>query len=154
MNNHLGTVSWRIVSKRNTKEAFKWFERSALQGHSLAQLKLGMFYELGTDPCIRNVEKAFEWYQKSANQGNKDAIFALGRIYANGIDDEHPDVAKAYQFFLKAAESGHPEAQYRVGVALYYGKGIVIDKESALTWLKKSASQRNEAAQKLLYQLE
>ena len=154
MSNHLGEVSWRIVSKRNTKEAFKWFERSALQGHSLAQLKLGMFYESGTDPCIRNIEKAFEWYQKSANQGNKDAVFALGRIYANGIDDEHPDVAKAYHFFLKAAESGHPEAQYRVGVALYYGKGIVIDKESALTWLKKSASQRNEAAQKLLYQLE
>lgn len=154
MINHMGTISWHIVSKRNTKEAFKWFEKSALQGHSGSQQQLGKFYESGTDPCLRNIEKALEWYQKSANQGNKEALFALGRIYANGIDDEHPDVAKAYHFFLKAAESGHPEAQYRVGVALYYGKGIVIDKESALTWLKKSASQRNEDAQKLLYQLE
>ena len=154
MDNHGGTISWHIVSRRNTTEAFKWFEKSSLQGHALAQQQLGMFYETGTDPCVRNIEKALKWYLKSANQGNKEAIFALGRLYANGIDEENPDMVKAYQYFLQAAESGHPEAQYRVGVALYYGKGIAIDKESALIWLKKSASQRNEAAQKLLYQLE
>ena len=153
MFNHGGTISWHIVSKRDTKEAFKWFEKSAIQGNSSAQQQLGMFYESGTDPCIRNIEKALDWYQKSADQGNIEAIFALGRLYTNGIDEKNPDMAKAFQYFLKAAESGHPEAQYRVGVALYYGKGIEIDKESAVLWLEKSASQRNESARNLLIQL-
>lgn len=153
MSNHGGTISWHIVSKRNTKEAFKWFEKSAIQGNSSAQQQLGMFYESGTDPCIRNIEKAVDWYQKSADQENIEAIFALGRLYTNGIDEKNPDMAKAFQYFLKAAEYGHPEAQYRVGVALYYGKGIEIDKESAMSWLEKSASQRNESARNLLIQL-
>lgn len=154
MLNHLGTISWHIVSKRNTLEAFRWFEKSALQGHPGSQQQLGMFYESGTDPCIRNIEKALEWYQKSANQGNKEAIFALGRLYANGIDEHNPDVIKAYHYFLQAAESGHPEAQFRVGVALYYGKGVEVNKVSALSWLEKSANQKNEDAIKLLHQLD
>lgn len=153
MINQLGSISWHLVSKRDTKIAFTWFEKSAKQGHSRAQQQLGMFYESGTDPCIRNIEKALDWYQKSADQGNIEAIFALGRLYTNGIDEKNPDMAKAFQYFLKAAESGHPEAQYRVGVALYYGKGIEIDKESAVLWLEKSASQRNESARNLLIQL-
>lgn len=154
MANHGGTISWHIVSKRNTKEAFKWFEKSAIQGNSGAQQQLGLFYESGTDPCIRNTEKALEWYQKSADQGNNEAVFAIGRIYANGVDEQNPDVERAFQYFLQAAENGHPEAQYRVGVALYYGKGTEIDKQSALSWLGKSADQRNEAAWNLLHQLE
>lgn len=153
MSNHGGTISWHIVSKRNTKEAFKWFEKSAIQGNSSAQQQLGMFYESGTDPCIRNIEKALDWYQKSADQGNIEAIFALGRLYTNGIDEKNPDMAKAFQYFLKAAKAGHAEAQYRVGVSLYYGKGIEIDKESAVLWLEKSASQKNESARNLLIQL-
>ena len=153
MINQLGSISWHLVSKRDTKIAFTWFEKSAKQGHSRAQYQLGMFYESGTDPCIRNIEKALSWYEKSAVQGCNDAIFALGRLYTNGIDEKNPDMEKAFQYFLKAAKSGHAEAQYRVGVSLYYGKGIEIDKESAVLWLEKSASQRNEAAQNLLIQL-
>ena len=154
MSNHGGTISWHIVSKRNTKEAFKWFEKSAIQGNSSAQQQLGLFYESGTDPCIRNIEKALDWYQKSADQGNNEAVFAIGRIYTNGVDEQNPDFVRAFQYFLKAAESGHPEAQYRVGVALFYGKGTEIDKESALSWLNKSASQRNEPARNLLLQIQ
>lgn len=154
MSNHGGTISWHIVSKRNTKEAFKWFEKSAIQGNSSAQQQLGLFYESGTDPCIKNIEKALDWYKKSADQGNNEAVFAIGRIYTNGVDEQNPDYVRAFQYFLKAAESGHPEAQYRVGVALFYGKGTEIDKESALSWLNKSASQRNEPARKLLLQIQ
>lgn len=154
MLNHLGSISLHIVSRRNTKGAFGWFKKSAKQGHSGAQQQLGMFYESGTDPCIRNLEKALEWYQKAANQGNREAMFAIGRLYANGIDEQSPDFQKAYSYFIQAAEEGHSEAQYRVGVALYYGKGISIDKDSARFWLEKSASKKNEAAQKLLNQID
>ena len=153
MINQLGSISWHLISKRDTKIAFTWFEKSAKQGHSRAQYQLGMFYESGTDPCLRNIEKALSWYEKAADQGCNDAIFALGRLYTNGIDEKNPDMAKAFKYFLKAAKEGHAEAQYRVGVSLYYGKGIEIDKESAVLWLEKSASQRNESAQNLLIQL-
>lgn len=153
MFNYGGAISWQIVSKRDTKEAFFWFEKSAKQGHDKAQQQMGLFYESGTDPCLRNIEKALEWYQKSADQGNVEAIFSLGRLYANGIDEKTPDDEKAYNYYLLAAEKNHPEAQYRVGVALYYGKGVSIDQDAALSWLEKSAEQKNEAATRLLWQL-
>lgn len=75
-------------------------------------------------------------------------------LYSNGIDEQRPDYKKAYEYFLKAAAKGHSEAQYRVGVALYYGKGIGEDKETALNWLHKAAKQRNQSAQLFVKQLE
>ncbi|KAJ3337202.1 hypothetical protein HDU93_001444 [Gonapodya sp. JEL0774] len=56
--------------------AFRAYSRAGKQGHEVAQMKIGSFYELG------NVEKpdavkAAIWYRKSADQGNIEAEAAL-----------------------------------------------------------------------------
>lgn len=147
MRRHLGEMSWQVVSERNTEKAFNWFLKSAEKGYHLSQYEVGLFYEKGVDPCIRNLEKACCWFEKSAEQGNAKAMLALGRIYANGIDDLTPDYDKAYYYYLMAAQNGEEEAQFRVGVALKYGRGAQIDKEKAYSFFVKAAEQGHAEAQ-------
>ena len=146
--------SFVTTSKRDTIKAFDWFIKSAKQGYHPAQRRIGAFYETGTDPCVRNVGKAIEWYQKAAEQENSKAIFALGRLYANGIDEKNPDNNRAFEYYLQAANMNLPEAQYRVGIALLFGKGTVKDMDSAISWIRKSSEQGYAAAITLLSELE
>lgn len=133
--------SWNITKIRNTDEAFHWFMKSALQGNRIAQYEVGMFFENGIDPCIRNIEKAFDWYEKSSAQGLKVATFGIGRLYANGIDDQSPDFKSAYLYYKKAADAGLVEAQYRTGLALFYGRGVVENKYKGYEYLLRAAEQ-------------
>lgn len=150
MHNHLSSVTWNVISKRNTNKAFEWFMKSASHNYAPAQLQIGQFYEKGEDPCIRNIEKSLFWYSKAASQNNVSAMFALGRIYANGIDDLTPDLKKAYEYYLKAADAGEKEAQYRVGIALRYGNGVNVNKELSYKYLYKAAIQGISNAQLLV----
>lgn len=155
MSNH-GEIdsSFAITSKRDTVKAFEWFLRSAQQGCHPAQRRIGAFYETGTDPCVRNISKAMEWYQKAAAQGNYKALFAIGRLYANGLDERNPDNKKAYEYYLQAADKGLRDAQYRVGIALLFGKGVDKDQDSAVEWIRKSADKGYAAAKKLIIEIE
>lgn len=146
--------SFAITSKRDTMKAFEWFLKSAQKGYHPAQRRIGAFYETGTDPCVRNVNKAMEWYKKAAAQGNDKALFAIGRLYANGLDEKNPDNKKAFEYYLQAAENGLRDAQYRVGIALLFGKGVDKDKDSAVEWIRKSADKGYAAAKKLIFEIE
>ena len=155
MSNHGEIDSYfTTTSKRDTAKAFEWFMKSAQQGYHPAQRRIGAFYETGTDPCVRNISKAMEWYQKAAAQGNDKALFAIGRLYANGLDEKNPDNQKAFEYYLQAAEKGLRDAQYRVGIALLFGKGVNKDKDSAVEWVRKSAEQGYASAKKLLFEIE
>ena len=144
MHGRLSPTSWSVIHKRDTIKAFDWFLKSANQGYSLAQYEVGLFFEKGTDPCIRNVEKALMWYEKSAKQGNKKATFAIGRLYANGIDDLSPDFEKAFYYYKIAADRGLKAAQFRAGMALLYGQGVKENKELAYNYLLKAAEKGHQ----------
>lgn len=146
--------SLSITNKKDTAKAFEWFMKSAIQGYHPAQRRIGAFYETGTDPCVRNISKAMEWYQKAAAQGNDKAIFAIGRLYANGLDEKNPDNKKAYEYYLQAADKGLRDAQYRVGIALFFGKGVDKDRDTAVEWIRKSADQGYAAAINLIFEIE
>lgn len=147
MHQHLGSISWEVVSRRDTVKAFEWFMKSALKNYSLAQYEIGLFYEKGVNPCIRNTEKALYWYTKAANNNYALAMYAMGRIYANGEDDVTPNYSKAYSYYLMAADRGLKEAQFSVGIALLYGKGVNINEKLSYKYLLKAALQGHPEAQ-------
>lgn len=147
MHQHLGSISWEVVSCRDTVKAFEWFMKSALKNYSLAQYEIGLFYEKGVNPCIRNTEKALYWYTKAANNNYILAMYAMGRIYANGEDDVTPNYSKAYSYYLLAADRGLKEAQFSVGISLLYGKGVNINKNLSYQYLLKAALQGYPEAQ-------
>uniref|UniRef100_UPI0040262DE2 tetratricopeptide repeat protein n=1 Tax=Alloprevotella sp. TaxID=1872471 RepID=UPI0040262DE2 len=53
-------------------KAAEWYRKSAEQGNSEGQWKLGGCYEFGQG-IDKDYGKAVEWYRKAAEQGNTEA---------------------------------------------------------------------------------
>lgn len=138
--------------EKNLKEAFKWYEKSALNGSGWSQCRLGYSYEYGNG-TERNYEKALEWYAKAAEQGNNCAQCNLGLMfeYGRGVPI---GLATAFQWYKKSAESGWAVGKYRLGLCYETGKGVAIDVEAARGWYKKAAYDGNEDAKKALLRLD
>jgi len=130
---------------QNDKEAIKWYQKSADQGHAKAQFNLGVMYENGQ--CVPQSDKeAVKWYQKAADQGLAIAQFNLGVMYGNarGVTQSNKQAVKWYQ---KAAEQGIANAQLSLGAMLAIGRGVPqSDKEA----VQKAADQGLAEAQQSL----
>ncbi|HJS31177.1 MAG TPA: tetratricopeptide repeat protein [Alphaproteobacteria bacterium] len=61
------------------REARRWYERAASQGHGLAQYALGLMFETG-DGGRRDLSQARTWYARAADQRVEAAIDALDRL--------------------------------------------------------------------------
>lgn len=73
----------RYYDEKNYKEAFKWYQKAAEQGHVNAQCQLGLCYRYGLGVLSSNRD-AIHWYRKASEKGNeeaKNALFALGVYY-------------------------------------------------------------------------
>lgn len=135
-------------------EAVRWWEKSALQGMDLAQMRLGWAYENGIGVSL-SYSKAVEWYQKAAEQGEKEAQEYLGYCYMYGRGVTK-DYTQAFHLFEKAAqddEFGKGRAGAQFGLGACYGKGeggVPKDNKKATYWLKKACLGGVEQACKIL----
>jgi uncharacterized protein len=77
-----------------------------------------------------------------AEKGDAEAELQMGLRYPSIADEKI-----AAQWFEKAAQHGKVLAQYRYGLALLKGQGVVQDYKKASYWLEKAARQGNAEAQ-------
>ena len=61
------------------KKAVYWYKKSAEQGYTMAQYKLGYIYDYGQG-VSKDLEKAVYWYKKAAENGDSAAIYRLKEI--------------------------------------------------------------------------
>ncbi|MCK8517049.1 SPOR domain-containing protein [Methylonatrum kenyense] len=61
--------------------------------------------------------------------------------------------SEAFELLLREAEDGNPDAQYTVGYMYYEGQGVNQDDQSALRWIRESASGGNRKAVEALGQM-
>ena len=139
-----GTWIPTICKKKDAKDygkAAKWYRKSAEQGDSDGQWRLGVCYAWGQG-VAQDYGKAVEWYRKSAEQGNSDGQWRLGFCYAwgRGVDE---DYGKAAEWYRKSAEQGNSEAQWILGACYEFGRGVDKDYGKAAEWYRKSAEQGN-----------
>jgi TPR repeat protein len=78
------------------------------------------------------------WLEKAAESGNVNAQNNLGLLYF-----EKEAYLQAVEWFLRAAKLGLPEAQYNLAVLYLKGLGVKQNKEQAIHWMHKAASQGN-----------
>lgn len=126
--------------------AIEWYKKSAEQGNSQAQVKLGVFYSEGFG-VPENYEKTLELYFKAANDGNTDALTRIADCYYNG-EILGRDKDKAFKYYMKAAELDDAYGQYMIGK--YYSTQDYkkkINKKLMVAWYKKSAEQGYADAQ-------
>jgi TPR repeat protein len=93
---------------RHYEEAFKWFRKAAEQGHSIAQVDLGLMYLRG-EGVAKNPDEAVKWFSLSAEQGNDIAQFHLGLCYFEGVGVSKDD-QEAYVWVALAAAQGDEQA--------------------------------------------
>ena len=63
------------------REAHRWRDKSATNGHRFAQMELGRNYELG-EVVRQDYLEAARWYRRSAVQGTVQSQTMLGVLYA------------------------------------------------------------------------
>ncbi len=126
-------------------KAVEWYRKSAEQGNSDGQWRLGNCYAFGRG-VDKDYGKAAEWYRKSAEQGNSKAQWRLGVCYYNGLGVDK-DYGKAAEWYRKSAEQGDSKAQWRLGVCYAFGRGVDEDYGKAVEWFKKAAEQGDSGGQ-------
>ena len=122
-------------------KALELFQKSAAQGNSFAQYRLGRLYLLDED-IPKNVDVAIRWLTASAEQGNQYAQYALGKLYLLG-EDVPKGMDAAVRWLTASAEQGNQYAQYALGKLYLAGSDIPRDREAAIRWLTLSAEQGN-----------
>lgn len=116
------------------------------KGDTSAAYKLGKIYFKGKY-LPQDDDKAEKYLSAAVTDNNCDAMYQLAKLY---MIDEKYDIKKAIELFETVADK-NMWASYWLGRIYLFGKdGIVSDKEKALEWLTKSATDGNEYAEKLL----
>ena len=129
---------------QSCSEARKWYRRAALQGHSLAQYRLGCLI-LGES----GIDEAANWLRLAADQGHTEAQYDLGVVYA-----QKKMFTEAAKWYYRAAESGNNSiAEFTVGVMFLHGQGVGQSYSEALRWFTRAAKQGHPEAQCSLGQL-
>ncbi len=71
----------------NDREAIRWWELAAAQGHIDALFALGMLYALGEGSIQRDMALAVSYYHKAAREGHEDARLLLRTLIIEGDED-------------------------------------------------------------------
>lgn len=133
------------------KEAFQWYQRSALQGNYKAQNNVAGLYKEGHG-VIQDNEEAARWYLKAATQGDPVSQTNLGIMYFNG-QGVTKDYKEAAKWFTRAAEQGYSRAQANLATMYEHGLGVTQDYNAAIQLYEKAIQQGNKNAQKPLDEL-
>lgn len=88
---------------KDHEKSAQWYGRAAEQGHSGAQVLLGINYEVGGLGVPQDYSKALYWYRRAAEQGDASGQFSLGNLYLQGRGVRQDD-EKAVQWFRRVAE--------------------------------------------------
>lgn len=133
----LGYIYGYDVTPPNFKKAACWFKEAARQGHSDAQLKLGIYYHHGRG-VKQNYKTAFELFTQAALQGHAAAMHNIGAAYENGYGVEK-DEKQAFAWYRKSAELGDKCGMFGAGRLLFGGIGTQPNPVEGRRWINKAA---------------
>ncbi len=85
-----------------SQEMFRWFKKSADQGHSGAQYELANCYSYGKG-VAKDCAQSLGWYRKAAAQGVNSACLFIGHYYKDG-EGVPKDAAEAAKWFRKGSK--------------------------------------------------
>ena len=119
-------------------EAFKWFEKAAIQGNAQAMYNMGVSYDIG-DVGPRDAAKAVEWYRKAAEKDYLRAQYNLGQILQKG-DGVAVDYAESVKWLRKAADKEDGPSEFYLAMAYVQGLGVEPDSFSARYWAERAES--------------
>ncbi len=118
---------------------FKMQEKQANKGNSLAQFKLGTFYEFGIS-VKPDTNEAIKWYKKSAQKKNKAAIDRLTYLDIKQNGYKKSTHSKWLNKSINGAKFADANNMIVLGQLYHYGLGVKTDLKKALSFLQKASS--------------
>lgn len=119
--------------KKNEKEAFKLFKKSAEAGNIDAIYNLGYLYAVGKG-VKKNWEEAYKLLKKAADEGS-----ILGMINFAELNLVNYNYSNFYKYYKMAADNGSVYAMNNLGYCLLNGIGTKKNKTEALELFNKAA---------------
>ena len=146
-----------LGTEQNYTEAFKWFEKSAIEGNKFAQFSLANLNYFGNG-IEKSYEQAYHWYMKAAQQGQPYAAYAIAQMYANG-ESVSKDESEADNYYkqalsgfqkLEADEQADDNLFYKMGRMFKQGLGTEVDMAKAIDYFKRAADLGNRNARRTM----
>ncbi len=136
-----------MLESNKPKEAEKWLLKSANQNNEMAQVLLGVYYEM----LCEDYKEAMKWYIKAGEQCNGEALFTIGNFYSEGKGVKRDD-KMAFYYYEKSAKCGYPNGMNMMAFAFYYGGvgDFIVEKDvyKAFEYFKLSAELGSMVAQR------
>jgi TPR repeat protein len=112
---------------RDQREAVRWFDKAARQGHVMAINMMGRCYDLGWGVPVDKV-RAAQWFKAAAERGLDWGLYnyATALTLGAGVPEDKP---QALALFRRAAEMGNAKAHNFVGS--FYEDGWVVERDIA-----------------------
>ncbi len=126
---------------RKMSEAIALYESAAMQGHLLAQLKLGDYFKTLDDP-----DASLQKNSKHSHDLTDDDHHSKAH-HKTKHKKNSPNLMKAYKYFAMAAEQDDANSQCQAGLMAAQGLGTEQDFEQAAHWFKLAAKHGNGQAQ-------
>ena len=133
--NIAGTLN-EYGSKEDYKEAFKWAQKSADQGHEDGLYTLALAYHRGRGVEV-NMDTAIDYYKKGAELEYPPCVHNLGSVYMSG-EGIRKNTKKGLGLIKAAAEKGYAPAMKDLGLCYQLGNGCEEDLNTALEWYEKA----------------
>jgi TPR repeat protein len=118
--------------ERDAPAAIAQLKELTKNGSDLSAWNLGYIYHSG-EYISKDLTLAKFWYEK-CNLSDPALNFSRGLI-----KDEVGELKEAFALYEKANEKVYPPAQFKIGYALFYGRGIYKDKQLGLKLVSESA---------------
>lgn len=139
-------------SKVDYEKSFDWALKSALNGFTPCQCKIGNYYRLGLG-VEKDFDKAYYWLIEAAKQKYVDAFCSIGMLYIIGGNSIKRDINRALKWF-KRAISDYNDDDFATMICEYIkinsGK-YVYDMKRFKKWLfEKAVSGDNSALEAVL----
>ncbi|MBX3456819.1 MAG: sel1 repeat family protein [Candidatus Paracaedibacteraceae bacterium] len=122
--------------------AFNYFKKASDEGdYSYADGMVAVMYH-GGEGTVQNYLEAEKYYEKALEKEPEHFQYQLNlaQILFNNQGRE-PNLVRAEQLLTAAADSGSAEAQRVLGVRLYKGQRLAVNKDRGLEYLNKAAAQ-------------
>jgi uncharacterized protein len=124
--------------KEDRREAFEWFHRAALKGHSWAQFNVAEMYLRGWG-VEKSPAEAVSWFQRASDGNDSRATYGLGWLYLQGIGTQR-DQKRGVELIHQAAQKGEREAQTTLALLYAQGKHVAQDLDVAEKWWARRMS--------------
>ncbi|MBR1752489.1 MAG: SEL1-like repeat protein, partial [Ruminococcus sp.] len=146
-----------LGTEQDYTEAFKWFEKSAMEGNKFAQVSLANLYYYGNG-VEQSYEQAYNWYMTASNQGQPYAAYAVAQMYANGeyVSKDESEADRYYKqalagfLKLEADNQADDNLLYKIGRMFKLGLGTEVDVPKAVDYFKRAADLGNRNAKRTM----